>query len=196
MSIHLLGGFAKNFTIKIPKNITYRPTLSLLKRRIFDRFQNLEGYDFYDLFAGSGSMGMEALSRGAGQVYFIEKNNKSFENLKMNLDRFCEAYSSEHNLQIESLCMDVNKFNFKGLLHGQEAIIYIDPPYGELESYRSLAKKLREYKKIITMIWVEGDKDKTCSAESLIEQCSLSEFGEINKIYEQGSHYLICIENI
>ena len=73
MSLKILGGKAKGFTISVPPADTIRPMQVMLKRRVFDSYQNLEGVTFVDLCAGSGAVGLEAWSRGADEIYYSEK---------------------------------------------------------------------------------------------------------------------------
>lgn len=72
--IRLSGGSKKRSNIKIPKGV--RPTRSIVRRSIFDRLgPRIEGKKFLELFAGTGAVGLEALSRGAREVVFVEKSN-------------------------------------------------------------------------------------------------------------------------
>jgi 16S rRNA (guanine966-N2)-methyltransferase len=79
MSIKILGGVAKGFTLVTPSESITRPTSVLLKRRLFDFYQNLNGHYFIDLCAGSGSIGIEAASRGAYPVLLVESNPKAYK---------------------------------------------------------------------------------------------------------------------
>ena len=74
MSIKILGGFARGQILSVPKGDIIRPTSVLLKRRIFDFYQDMDEVVFVDLCAGSGAMGFEAWSRGAALVFLNETN--------------------------------------------------------------------------------------------------------------------------
>jgi 16S rRNA (guanine966-N2)-methyltransferase len=63
MSIKILGGIAKGTILFLPDEKLTRPTLVLLKRKIFDAIQNFDGKIFIDACAGSGAIGLEAWSR-------------------------------------------------------------------------------------------------------------------------------------
>jgi 16S rRNA (guanine966-N2)-methyltransferase len=88
MILKVISGKARGRTIKTPKNDTYlRPLLGRIKKSLFDILTfKLAGADFLDLFAGCGSVGIEAISRGAGSVLFIEKERKYSRLIKENLD--------------------------------------------------------------------------------------------------------------
>ncbi|MEI7475140.1 MAG: 16S rRNA (guanine(966)-N(2))-methyltransferase RsmD [bacterium] len=98
-----------------------RPTSSKVRESIFNIIQSsITDSVMLDLFAGSGCMGLEALSRGAKKVVFIEKNPKVFKILKENLNNFdCEheLYLCDAFVSLER--MKNQKFN----------IIFVDPPY-------------------------------------------------------------------
>ena len=79
----ILGGTFKGRIIKTPKGKTTRPTLSSLRESVFNISQNrIENAQFLDLFAGSGAMGLEAISRGADRAVFIDKDKHAIRNLK------------------------------------------------------------------------------------------------------------------
>jgi len=87
--MRIIAGKFKGRTIKVPKSKLVRPTTDKNKESIFNylvnkiNFDNIKVCDFY---AGSGSLGLEALSRGAGEVHFIEKNFQIYKNLLQNIE--------------------------------------------------------------------------------------------------------------
>ncbi len=124
MSLKIIGGTFKNRSIKSPTGILTKPTTSLLRKAVFDICQGIiEEATFLDLFACSGAMGIEALSRGASRATFVEKDRKAIKTLKENLAL----------LQIEPqssvFCADVFTLVKSSLLKPPYDIIYIDPPY-------------------------------------------------------------------
>lgn len=74
--------------LEAPKTQTTRPTTSRLREALFNILQQeIEGTDFLDVFAGSGAIGIEALSRGAHRVTFIESEREALQALKNNLNK-------------------------------------------------------------------------------------------------------------
>ena len=69
--MQIIGGLAKGHGLCVPRGI--RPTSTLLKRKLFDSHQTWEAVNFIDLCAGSGSVGLEAWSRGAKSVCLVEQ---------------------------------------------------------------------------------------------------------------------------
>jgi hypothetical protein len=78
MSIQILGGLARGRTLDVPTGNLIRPTSVMLRRRLFDARQDMSSFHFYDLCSGSGSVGIEAWSRGAEALFLNEKNAGGF----------------------------------------------------------------------------------------------------------------------
>lgn len=100
-----------------------RPTTSKIKEAIFSMIQfDIQGRVFLDLFAGSGQMGIEALSRGAESAVFVDSSRKAVEIIRKNLNN-TGLYSKGRVVHTDSLSylnMAADKFD----------IAYLDPPYG------------------------------------------------------------------
>lgn len=129
MSLKILSGRFKGRNLKTPKGSKTRPTQGVLRAALFNRCQQeIEGARFLDLFAGSGAMGLEALSRGAALVTFVEKDREASRCIGENLATLQVAATL---LTLEALAA------LKALARqGQTfTLIYIDPPYGQLPVY-------------------------------------------------------------
>ncbi len=91
----IVAGKYKQKIINLPSSDTTRSTKSIIKESLFDTLQfDVVGQDFVEVFGGSGSMGLEALSRGARHAYFFEKDKKAFGCLKENCDRIAKDDTS------------------------------------------------------------------------------------------------------
>ncbi len=122
MSLRMIAGKFKGRILKIPKTNSTRPTSSILREALFNICQfEIEGATVLDLYAGSGAIGFEALSRGAAHVTFVEKNRQAIVCIKENISL----------LKVESqttlLTMDATSSLKK--MKGPFDLIYIDPPY-------------------------------------------------------------------
>ncbi len=84
--MRIISGIYKGRKIKSSDDLSIRPTTDRVKELIFNVLQDFpEGKIVLDLFSGSGSLGLEALSRGAKKVYFVDSSNKSLNILKQNI---------------------------------------------------------------------------------------------------------------
>jgi 16S rRNA (guanine966-N2)-methyltransferase len=118
----IIAGTYRSRIIDVPKGGISRPTTSQVRASVFNICQGyIEGSHFGDLFAGSGAMGLEALSRGARFCTFIEQNHEACLCIKKNIDR----------LHVEDQCLLIRNNVHLALNRVQEPfdICYIDPPY-------------------------------------------------------------------
>lgn len=129
MSLKILGGKFRNRSLKSPPSEETRPTLGVVRKAVFDILQDeIEGAHFLDLFAGSGAVGIEALSRGACFVTFVEKSRKSFSCIKANLETLCLTDQAQLiSYDVQAALKTLTK---KGAVFD---LIYIDPPYALYE---------------------------------------------------------------
>lgn len=192
MSIKILGGVAKNFTLQAINNSNLRPSLALLKRRVFDANQNLEGCEFIDLCAGTGSVGIEAWSRGANKVYMIEQNKDFYFLLKKNVEKIKIAFKEVYqNNQIKTIKSDCYKWcsNFISEIDvNKKYIFFLDPPYEKKNIYYSIIK-LFENKENNIELWIEGNEQKGMTSKEL-----QSLIMKKVKFYSQSSSYIAIIK--
>ena len=136
--MRIIGGKAKGRTLHFPSGSKERPTSDFLREALFNLLGYLQNKTFLDLFAGSGSVGLEAASRGAQGVYFVEKNKHLVEVIKKNiqkccLDKNCRIIAGDIEFGLRDLFRKKNEFD----------IIFADPPYSQdlvEETLKSLSK--------------------------------------------------------
>ena len=122
--MRITGGEARGRTLNFPSKSRERPTSDFLREALFNLSGSLEGKTFLDLFAGSGSVGLEAASRGAQEVCFIEKNKNLVEVIKKNIQTCCLDITYRIiDKDIEFGLHDLYKKNFVF------DVIFADPPY-------------------------------------------------------------------
>ncbi len=121
--MRILSGIYKNRILKAPKGEKTRPTLAKVRGSVFDILQNqIHNTSFLDLFAGSGSIGIEALSRGAKSATFVEKDRAAASCIRDNL----KALQIDARLFQTDAASSIKRLIKEGLIFD---IIYIDPPY-------------------------------------------------------------------
>jgi 16S rRNA (guanine(966)-N(2))-methyltransferase RsmD len=123
--LRVISGEFKGRKLEKLEGMEIRPTSDRVKESLFNML-GVKLYDcaFLDLFAGTGGIGIEAYSRGAEQVVFIDESAKSIKVLKTNLEKLkildaVEVYNTDYINAISKLAMNHRKFD----------IIFIDPPY-------------------------------------------------------------------
>jgi len=123
--LRVIGGNAKKTLLRTPKGFDTRPTSDRVKESVFNILSKfIEKSNFLDLFSGTGSIAIEALSRCAHSAVLVEKNIKNVSIIRENLKR------TKLGSRSRVLAKDV--FSAIKLLHGDKAefdIIYMDPPY-------------------------------------------------------------------
>ncbi len=184
MAVQLLGGEAKGFTLEVPPETITRPTAVLLKRRLFDWRQDWRGWSFADLCAGSGSMGFEALSRGAEEVWLNESHRQAFRVLEKNVIRWRERYGGD-NLQLSQLdfVAAVERLRARLPADGENCVLFFDPPYEDHRAYERFWETVRGF---AGEVWVESDEQKGVSLASQRQHLSASV-----KEVVQGSRWML-----
>jgi len=123
--VRVIAGTFKGRNLKIPSNWPGRPTADRIKEALFNILAPaIRGSKFLDLFAGSGNVGIEALSRGADSVCFVEKDSRMVNAIFGNLNRL-QAKTGIHVLQ-EDVLDALQWLHKKGESFD---IIFLDPPY-------------------------------------------------------------------
>ena len=137
--IRIIAGEYRGRKLKVPQGMDIRPSSDQLREGLFNILSALVDYEsmiFLDLYAGTGALGLEALSRGAKKVVFIEASRKNMLVLKQNI----ESISPEQN------CFDLNQDSSLHWLSGFEdpgypCVVFLDPPFSGNE-YELILKKL------------------------------------------------------
>lgn len=120
--MRIISGKFKGRNLYAPKSNATRPTQGALRESVFNICQSdIENATFLDLFAGSGAMGFEALSRGAAHVTLVESNKQAIISIKKNIELLgvSDQVTLMHMDATIALARFVKPFD----------IIYVDPPY-------------------------------------------------------------------
>ena len=125
--MRVIAGIARSVPLITPRGLETRPTSDQIKETLFNMLQGYtEGANFLDLYAGSGQIGIEALSRGAEFAAFVEKSDEAVKCIKANVDKTKFADKSMI-LKLEVLSgirtLELEKKRFD--------IVFLDPPYNQ-----------------------------------------------------------------
>lgn len=122
--MRVIAGKARSLPLQTVPGEGTRPTTDRIKETLFNILQpRIGGCSFLDLFAGSGAIGIEALSRGASSAIFVEKNKKACTCIRRNL--------SFTKLEESGKLLEMDAMQALRVLEGQAVfdIIFMDPPY-------------------------------------------------------------------
>lgn len=125
--MRVISGVARGTKLNSIDSINTRPTLDRIKESLFNIIQNrIEDSEVLDLFAGSGAIGIEFISRGSKKVYFCEKSYEAIEMIKQNLKKTkfenkSEIFEKDYKKCLLELARRKVNLDY----------VYIDPPYKE-----------------------------------------------------------------
>ena len=123
--MRIVAGSRKGARIFAPRGMDTRPTGDRVREAVFNLVGPVDGASVLDLFAGSGAMGLEALSRGAASVVFVESDRDACRTIQRNLDKLDLDGA-------EIACRDT--LRFLAAERRRFDLILVDPPYDVVES--------------------------------------------------------------
>jgi 16S rRNA (guanine(966)-N(2))-methyltransferase RsmD len=130
--MRIIAGTHRGQRLVAPKGVDTRPTGDRVREAAFNLIGPVDGASVLDLFAGSGAMGLEALSRGAGRVVFVESDGAAVRSIEQNLDRL--------RLRGTILHQDAGRALLDEARAGRRYdLVLVDPPY---EMYLDLQPSL------------------------------------------------------
>ena len=124
--MRIIAGSARSLPLKTLEGMNTRPTTDKIKETLFNVLQgDIPGCYFLDLFAGSGQIGLEALSRGGNYAVFVENNRKAAKCIEENINftKFDKQSLLMNSDVLTALRMLEGKYKFD--------VIFMDPPYNK-----------------------------------------------------------------
>lgn len=134
MALRITGGFLRGRIVRVPK-AAVRPTQDRVRLALFSMLAaRIPGARVLDLFAGSGALGLEAYSRGAASVCWVESNRQTLRVLRQNIHTLCgqaEPGPAENlsRAAVRLVAGDVFGFMRRPAAAGPFDLIFADPPY-------------------------------------------------------------------
>jgi 16S rRNA (guanine966-N2)-methyltransferase len=127
--VRIIAGTHRGQRIEAPPGSGTRPTSDRVRENVFNILGSVEDGTVLDLYAGSGAMGLEALSRGAAQAVFVERDADAVRAIERNLDRLKLRATVLRQDALAVLAADARKYD----------LVFVDPPY---DMYSDLEPKL------------------------------------------------------
>lgn len=180
--MRVIAGKAKRLQLKTPKGMDTRPTTDRIKETLFNMIQD-ELYDirFLDLFAGSGGIGIEALSRGAREAVFVEQSREACSIIRENL--------MFTHLEEQAKVLGQNVLTAFAQLRSGDGfeVAFMDPPYGKGLELQVLQNK--DFYSILVdkaLVIVEADLETVLLEDEIPGFRILKE-----KIYKTNKHIFL-----
>jgi len=168
----IIAGDFKGKKIEIPDISTTRSSKGILKESFFNTIQfEIIDKNFVEVFAGSGSVGLEALSRGAAACYFMEYNNTAFKCLELNITNTdpskCSTFYGDSFMNFE------NVYNMAKRT-GRKTYFYFDPPFSTRDGMDDVYDK--------TVALIENIEPEVCEMVTVEHMTNLDMPKEIGQL--------------
>lgn len=179
--MRVIAGSKKGIDLRGGHGPFFRPTQQLVKGSIFDTIGfDIEGASILDLFAGSGAIGIEALSRGAARAVFIEQDHRSLKALRTNLERCgfgptaAEVRIGDALRYIERVAAGSDFFD----------VIFADPPYAAKTAAQRVVDVVGEANAVLCrMLVIEHANPVFAKEGGALELAKARRFGQTTVSY-------------
>jgi len=156
--MRIIGGMYRSRYISAPSGREVRPTPERAREGLFSILGGtVEGHTFLDLYAGAGTVGLEAVSRGAERAIFVERDRQALAALRGNI----QSLACEDRCEILEQPVDL----LREEVYGRATLIFLDPPYGPEPSLPNLRRFLETTPRtpLVIFQWdarLRGPKDR------------------------------------
>ena len=133
--MRIIAGSRRGHAIQAPRGRDTRPTSDRVRENVFNLVGPVDGAAVLDLYAGSGAMGLEALSRGAAKVVFVERDADAVRAIERNLDKLRLSGTILRQDAVAALATEAGS-------HRKYGLVLVDPPY---EMYTDVQPQLARY---------------------------------------------------
>jgi 16S rRNA (guanine966-N2)-methyltransferase len=150
--VRVIAGSRKGHKLAAPRGLDTRPTSDRVRENVFNLVGPVDDARVLDLFAGSGALGIEALSRGAASALFVERDPDAIRTIERNLDRLrLKGARVVHGDALRTIAQEASA-------HAKYDLVLVDPPYGMLNEIQPrLARHLPPLLAVDGLLVVETD---------------------------------------
>jgi len=178
--MRIITGSAKGVRLETLEGENTRPTSERIKEAVFSAIQfEVEGCRVLDLFAGSGQMGLEALSRGAESCMFIDSSPEAIAIVKKNIDK------AKFTDRCRYLISDYRNYIRKAANEREFDLIFIDPPYADNSVGDALERiiKAKLASRGCIIVCESGNEDIFAEREALAENFEIKKSARYSKSF-------------
>ena len=160
--MRIIGGKFKGLKLIPPSDLGIRPTSDRFKEALFSILDskkyniNIYNSKLIDIFSGTGALGIEALSRGAKKVYFLDQDAKSIQIIKTNISKL--KINNQDDITIKIIKEEATKALKK--VNEIFDIVLMDPPYNK-NIIKEILENLKNHNLINTNSYIFAESDKT-----------------------------------
>ena len=155
--MNIISGIFKSIKIKTSKDLSYRPTKSLVRKSIFDSLNYFNFNSVCDLFSGTGIIGFESASRGAKFITFVDNNYRAIKLIQENAIKMEGPHYSYFQNDVFSFLKNSNSYD----------LIYADPPYGMYDPNKLVEEVFKHLNKK-GKLFLECDKKQNPFLDSIV----------------------------
>lgn len=169
----IIAGRFGGLTLRVPRGIATRPTADRVKEALFSILGSIAGLRVLDLYAGSGALGIEALSRGASFVAFVEPASAALSSLRENLAALRDAPSLIVATTVERCAPRLPSEPFD--------LVFADPPYADLAvAGRAIDRllELEQLRSVQRLVLEHASKDQPVLASAQLTLASQRRYGD------------------
>lgn len=183
--MRVIAGKKKGIALRCGRGPQFRPTAQVVKGSIFDILgSEIGGATFLDLFAGSGAVGIEALSRGGKHSVFVEQDHRILKALRTNLKR-CGFTREQTGVRIGDAMHYLEK-----LIAGGDSfdVIFADPPYAGNLAQRVVSLVEGGEREVCRYLVIEHGRPIYHDDDGILEEIRVRKFGQTMVSYFRYRH--------
>lgn len=155
MSVRIIAGELRSRELRVPAGLATRPTAARVRQAVFSMLGDVSALQVLDLYAGSGALGIEALSRGAESVVFVERDRAALDCIRANVDKL--------GLAERATVLPMRVEQARSAL-GQDArfdLVFCDPPWSDAKHVTQAVARLRPvFKHDARLVFEHAARDK------------------------------------
>ena len=179
--LRIISGKYRRLIIKAPEVNSTRPTTDKVREALMSSLMNeLDDAVVLDLFAGSGALGLESLSRGAKCCYFCDNNKIALSTIKENIQKI--KIEEETHLIFGGYKASLAKLKDLGIKFN---IVYLDPPYALKKAYEEVVDYLLENDMLASEAVIVKEGDKPFEEDQRFTSHRQYRYGIVNIIVER-----------